>query len=383
MVWFGDVDVPIISDVGTAFNVETVNTNFVDNAPQSYKLYSELEQGTYTVFLNQEIHERSETLSEQRDSLTGMVERHGSEFPINDRSEEGFLLVDAVDIFQTSSEMVDEAEIDTRYLSSDEYKGAIRCNSINITDDFDIEEKSLIPTPSTVSVEKDGISVNPYKTISYSGTDVDYYEYETGTFSWIKNNFDSSYERKIPVRLTSESERIYSTDNVLTDFKIDNVCASVESDSQNNNTIIKNPDGGTVAEVDFTYSDGYTTINTNDIVNVHSTGDETITSFRGYPFFRYDINNRTDFEVNVNSLTEVEEDNHYIVVSNGNGDDVIVVRAEDIGSFTTDNTTVSVEVNGAETSFFVGYVPNNLSYEETARVAFSRGSWRRTFLKND
>lgn len=380
MVWFGDVDIPIISDKGTAVTLETINTNFADNPPQAYKLYSELEQGSYTVFLNQELHCRSETLTEQRDSLLGMVERHGTEFPVNDSSSEGFVLVDFADVFNTPSHMFDEAEIELRYMPYDEYKSAVVCNAENATQEFSVNKNSLYATPASVNVQKNGQNITPQHSIDYSGTTVDYYGYSNlDTISWTQNTLDSTVEREIPVRLYSPN-RIYSTEKNIDDAEIDNEIYSLNIDASKNVTKLS-VDGSVFAEIDYTHSVGYIEKNENDVVSVTSIDGETISSYRGYPVAEYEVT-RNNFVVGIDSPSVVTQEDYYVVVENADGVEVIVIRSIDGGAISVDANGVTMPSNGNKNSFFVGYVPDNLPAQEIAQSAYSRGSWRRTFVTN-
>lgn len=382
MTWFGDVDVPILSDKGTAVTIETINTNFVDNPPQSFKLYSTLEQGSYTVFLNQELHERSETLSEQRDALLGMVERHGTEFPVNDSTSEGFVVVDTADIFDTPSQMFDECEIELRYMPYNKYKSAVVCNANAKTNDFDVTESGLFATPSFVDVQKNGTNTSPQYSIDYSGLIVDYYEYsDSDIISWNQNNLDSTVERDIPVRLYSP-HRIYSVEKNIDNAEINNQIVSVELLPSTNNSKISD-NSSVFAEVGYQHSEGYIEENTNDVVSVVSINNEKITAYRGYPFIEYEVEDRADFFVDVDSPSIVTQQDYYIVVQDSSGRDVFIVRTTDEGAFTVDSQGVTVPSDGTQSSFFVGYVPNGLSSQEIAQSAYTRGSWRRTFVRND
>jgi hypothetical protein len=383
MVWIGDIDVPIISSQNSDLILETIDKDFVDNPPQSYKLYSNLEAGTYSFLLVEETHARSHSLQEQRDAMLGMVERHGTEFPINYRSDTGFLIANSLDLFETSSELYDEAEMDVRFMPYDDYKAGLITNAENHSTDFTVTEESLFAVDSSVNVYKNGSLKSGYATITTDDGDVDYYWYSDDTLGLEIDPFDSEYERVGLCRLFS-SGRIYSTRKPIGEFVLNN--SIVKADFANNESVISAFDSNwsEIATVPFAHTDGYVEKNTNDSIICHSTTDESASIYRAIPAVEYGIKNRSKFEVQFTTNSVVSQDNHYIAVSDDSGNEIIVVKGEDVGSdFQVNSDSITVDsIGNEETTYFVGFVPSELTAEEVARASFSRGNLRRTFLKN-
>jgi len=384
MVFLGDVDVPILSEVNTDLISETSDKDFVDEPPRSYNLYSNLEAGTYTFLLTPKLHSRGESFEEQRDSILALVERHGSEFPIDYRSESGFLVANKISYFESPSELIDEVEVDIRYMPYSKYKSAIVANAENYSQDFSVTEESFFGIDSEVVVYKNGSIETAYTNLNTADGDVSYYTYSDDTLSLEIDPFESEFERTALCRLFSNG-RIYSTRKSISDFELNN--SIIKSSFAQNNSVISAYDSQwkEIATIPFQHSDGYVEENTNDVIDCHSTTGESVSIYRSIPTIQYNIDSRTSFDVEFSTDSVVEQNSHYIAVDDPDGNTVLIVKGSDIGdSFTVNSGSVSVEnLNNSEATFFVGFVPDEFTVEEVVRMCYSRGSTRRTFINND
>lgn len=382
MVWIGDIDIPVISDKDTGIDISTINTNFIDENPQSYKLYSALESGLYSVFLNSNIHGRKETLSEQKDSLLGMVERHGTEFPIVDASKEGFLLVDSVDYFETASEMFDEAEISLRFIPYSDYTVGFDLSAYSNNDDFDVPESSLIAFDSSVTVRESGSILSPIYSYTSEDGDIDYYEYSNSN---IKLEFsDFSFEKNSPCRLFSSGKRRYSTNSeVESKFELNNSVIKSEYSSDTSTIYIYNSGWSEIGSVSYPHTAGFPVKNTNQQISCDSISGEQTSIKRGFPLIGYKVFDRSSFSFDFALDAVQSQENHYISATDTSGRELILVRDSDIGSFDSSSSGLSLDnLSGGEIQVYCGFIPSSFSTSDIAQAIYTYGNVRRSFVKN-
>lgn len=382
MTWIGDIDVPVISDKETAVDISNINTNFVDEHPQSYKLYSSLEAGTFTVYLNPNIHKRSEGLSEQKDSVHSMVERHGTEFPIEDSFDKGFVVVDFVDYFETSSEMFDEADITLRFMPYSDYTSSFLLSAFPNNDDFDVPESSLFSVDSSVTVIEDGNTLSPSYTYPSANGDIDYYSYSKNQFKLDISDF--SYERTAPCRLYSSGNRVYSLNKrVQENFEINNSVVKSEFSSDTSTIYAYDSGWSEIGTVDYPHSVGYPMKNENQEVVCNSLSDEETYVKRGLPVIGYKVIDRSDFNFNFSLDTVQSQDNHFISATDSSGNELILIRNSNVGSFSSSPSGLFLNnISGETVNLHAGFVPTGFSASDIAQAIYNYGNVRRSFVKN-
>ena len=382
MPWFGDINIPVISDVDTSIDVNTIDTNFVDEDPRTYRLHSRLESGNYSVFLTENLHPRNETLEEQRDSVLSMVDRHGSEFPVEYEGGRGYIVVDTVNLIQSPSEIVDSAELTLTFLPEDNYtSGWIKWTKDS--SDYNIPNYNFFPISSEVDVIVDGEWKDPSVSINTFGGEVDLYKYSgKSKIRTYISDFSSYFERTSPCRVFSNGNRIYSKLKEIRSFEIENSIISISS--SNNNLDISYYDGSweEVASVSYNHNVAYPERNVNDWVKCRSDTSESVSLSRGSHTSSIEVKDRDAFNVSFDVDSVVSQDDYYMSVLSQDGYKIILVREKDIGTFgTTPTSAFLTGINKRDIKMHVGVVPSELSSEQVAVSALSEGESKRTFLE--
>ena len=383
-VWFGDIAVSLISDKNTDITVDTIEKNFVEGSSQLYKLNSNLESGTYTLFLNSKYHPKDESLRVQRDAFKSMPHRHVTEFPYQDGGEQGYILPESVTTIQTSSEEFDEGQITLRFLDDCQYRPAIDVEAKHFSDDFSPEkEESLIAIPSIVeNVEGEDGSLSP----EYTGK-LDYYTYEDNVIEYDLPDSDfTAAERTSPVRVYdsfSMNERIYSPNRELANSStIENNV--IYSETQTSLEKIYDESKKLLGDVKLDAStSGYLRETGNYYSEIHFHDSYSKSVRRGFPFVGYSFSGKNTFEFSLdNTFLTFSENGYYVVVEDEENNEIIVIATDSDGFWNSDSETVSRENldSTKEYTFFVGYnigIPN----AELARYMYNVGSVKRTLVQ--
>lgn len=390
--WFGDIAVGLVVDKDTDISKDVTEKNFVDEPVQVYELTPNLEAGSYSVFVLEETHPRSETLSEQRDAVLSMPERHVSEFPFAVASDEGHVLVEESNLSITPSEMVDEGEIGIRFMSSDNFRPAYILQAESEDGDFSVSpEESVIPVANAagdVYDESTGNTVSPETpTITTEDGQVNLYKYDSSRNVYSYDRSTSLYgesERVGPVRTyDAGDERIYSSLHQVTSGSYMNN-GRVEAVFNDSSVTLNEYDGTTwnkFGDVDtFTYEPAYL----SDIGNISSTvtfrNDVDVTMKKALPFVRFDFSGKTSFEFSPDeSFTVDSTSNKSVVFTDGtSGRTMALVRNKNDGSLNTTSTTVSWDSLDTSTEYTAFIVLNANTFED---YVFALGNRKRSLVE--
>jgi len=383
-VWFGDIAVSLISDKNTDITVDTIEKNFVEGSSQTYKLNSNLESGTYTLFLNSKYHPRDESLRMQRDALKSMPYRHVTEFPYQDGGEQGYILPESVTATHTPSEEFDEGQITLRFLDDFQYRPAIDVEAEEYSDGFGPDKKeSLIAIPSIVeNVEGEDGSLTP----DYTG-ELDYYAYEDDVIEYDLPDSDfTAAERKSPVRVYDSfpmNERIYSPNRELANSStIEN--DFIYSETQVSSEKIYDESKKLLGDVKLDANmSGYLRETGNYYSEIHFHNSYSKSVRRGFPFVGYSFSGKNVFEFSLdNSFFTFSENGYYVVVEDGENNEIIIIATDSDGSWNNNSGTVSRQNldSTKEYTFFVGYnigIPSS----ELARYIYNTGTVKRTLVQ--
>jgi len=384
MVYIGDIDIPILTEKDTSIDRDVVEKNFVDAPPQRYELIPSLESGTYTALLHEKVHDRNESFAEQIDSVRSLPYRNVSECPIEVSSERGYLAVDVGSISIIPSLQVRESEIDVRFLDFDTYIPAIKCNAQSYSEDFDVTEESVIPIPTFVQeVNKNNTSDTPSFSITAEETTFGYYTYTQGDIlDYIPSDSDiTQVERESPVRLFDGSNnRIYSGSSNFNDFSLSNGVLKFER--QSDTVYVDTWDSGWQRAGNFVLDSdvGYLPDFGNYETTVETISENRISSHRGFWVNRVTITGRNQFQFNVDIDTVDNQTSLYHSVNTVDGYTAILVRGQNEGNINTMTNSILVDnLNSSEEyTYFIGFVPDELTSQEAAEYAFTRGNWKRS-----
>lgn len=372
MVWFGDIDIPIVSNKDTDVSIVTIDTDFVDNPPRSYKLYSTLESGTYEFFLNQDIHQKNETLKEQKDAVLSMVNRHATEFPV----EGGFVSLNTVNHTTTPSEMVDEVSASLHYLDYPEYTLGYKVNSYSESETLSVSDISYIGIPDVVDV------VGESPSFSFASEDglLQYYPYEKTEMLEVDfPTFDSEVERVSPCRCFSGSRRVYSKGEEVNSFTLKNGVVRVDEDTSALQFYFYDSGWVNVASIPFDYNVGYTTLNENKSIELSLIDSDDLRIYRSLPFIKQkQVTGSVEFNTDIDSV--LEQTDEYIVALTLDGYEAILLRSENKGVFNSNSSGIYLDNVISPIDVYYGVVPDSVSREEVKQMALARGRIKRTFV---
>lgn len=390
MVFIGDIDVPIITSKDTSIDRDTIQKNFVDEPPQVYELIPDLESGTYDILLNENVHERNETLSSQMDSIRSLPYRNASECPIAVSDKMGYMAVDTASVSIIPSLEMREASLDGRFFNYDDYNPAIKVNSENKSD-FEVPEESVIPVPwfDTDEIFIDGESATREFEILIEDGYLDFYSYnENQIIDYIASedgNALTSVERVSPVRVfDSQDDRVYSHSKNFHDFTISNGLLECERDG--NEVFVSRWDADQDAWEDvgffeFDSNIGYLSEIGNYESSIKTASENSLTSSRGYWVNEVTISgmDRFDFSVDYDE-TGVEDGGLYHTVETVNGYTAILIREKDEGFLHTYTNSMTVDTLDPEEEykFYVGFVPDEITSDQAANYAVAKGNWQRS-----
>lgn len=384
MPYFGDIFIPWLTTKDTSISRDVIEKNFVDAPPQVFELNNNLESGTYSAILNEDVHKKNESFSEQTDAINSMPGRHVSEFPYAVGGDKGHIVVENSTVEITPSNVIRRAELDIRFLSSDKFKPAASVEASEASSDFTVTPiESVYPIPADATVSK-----NPEVTVSTRDGDVDFYKYSTReNISWTLPSDYASVERVSPTRLyKSNDERVYSD------------LPAVENNSYFDNGLLKatlkDPtdisyyDGSwvKVGDIDVQGGSGYASEYSNDETEVSFASNSYYYSiYRGLPVVEVNISDSSLTFTSTENITSADTSNLYYSTAtmDSSGYELILIRESSDGSISvnSDNITLSGLDSTNEYTIYVGVVPSEMNSENLARWVFNRGSWRRTMVQ--
>ena len=392
MTWFGDIYIPMVVDKSTDISRDVVEKDFVDSPSQVYELNADLESGTYSVFLNEQLHERDEEFSEQRDAILSMSSRDAAEFPFRLGGDIGHIMVESSTASITPSEQVEEGEITLRYLDKEDYIPAFITRSMPFDGDFDVEtepHESILPISSDSNVHRETVEY----TIESDDGDLDYilYDDERDVISYEnpESDFDSP-ERVAPVRVFQDGERIYS--DLISFFEDDDIHIT--------NSLIKLDVEDNIYMEDFesdlsfgfynfeststSRTPSYISKNGNFETEIVFPGENySLEVLKGFIGYWLHFNEPGEFLYECESQIESIEDSgdFYVIVRDSLGIEYMFVNNR-IGNFQFSGTTVFFNyTDEASASFFVGIVPDAIEGGDLARYIYNRGLVKRTFVQ--
>ena len=390
MPWFGEIFVPWLTDKDTSIDRDTVEKNFVDSPSDVYDLTPSLEAGTYNIILNEKVHEKNESFSEQKDAVLSMPSRHGTEFPFQSASDQGYVVVENASVTTFPSLETREGEIELRYLDKNTFSPAVKVNPVKFDkDEFgtDVEPvETLFALPSSISVSN--LTAN-YTVTSLEG-DVDLYVIDSKTVAeYSEDTFDksTSQNQSICRLFDSGNNRIYSGSPV------------VDNGSELDNSLIRSTYNGTESVVEFydgsnwisigstqlPFNEGYAQENENKEVSVRFRNDNESTIYRGISAVEYKFSGETDFTFDAtNSVTEQSLNSFYgHWQDDSTGEDIILVRTSSDGSFFTNSGTFGVNslTSTKEYTVYLGVVPSSVSVSDYVRYIYNIGNRTNTFVQ--
>lgn len=391
MVWIGDIDIPILTEKDTSISRDTIEKNFVDSPPQVYELTADLESGTYSAYLHEDLHSRNETFEEQIDSVISLPDRHVTECPISVAGDEGYILIDSVTSTVTPSRELREAEMDLRFFDNDVFRPAIDLLPQRFSDTFlPTPEESIYPLPSSVQnvVDSNG-SITPEYTISTEDGDIDLYLYSgDNIFEYDQPSDFASAERVAPVRLyqSLNGQRVYSDEKTIgTGCILENGLLRGEFNDTQANIHYYDGSWGQVGDVNVGAADGYSPENMRETIELSFVDSFNVFEFRGLPVFRFDVDSVTDFTFNGSETLSTGDTstNWFRTVTDASNREIILIRTSEDGSFYDDGSVLRVEnlTSGTEYTFFIGVVPGNIPAADFARYIYCRGTWKETLVQ--
>ena len=387
MVWFGDISIPYLTEKDTSISKDVVEKNFVDEPPQVFELTADLEAGSYSLILNEKIHEKNESFVEQEDAVLSMVSRHGTEFPFQSAGDSGYALVESANVTTFPSLEIREGEVEVRFLDANDYRSAVRATPDSLRNAaFDSDAtpvESYVAFPSQVEI----FGLNADYTLSTADGSIDLYTFDEKTIFEYDELEERHESQQIAIcRLfNSDDERLYSDSRV------------VDNGSYISNSLIRNTYNETEAALEYyngtwneigstqlSFDDGYGLTNENDEVTVSFINGNQASLYRGFSVVRYDFTDESSFEFeSTKSITEESIEDYYAHYVHEDGYDLVIVRTSADGSFFDDGNIFGVQdlITSEEYTFYVGVVPENITVSDYARYVYNFGSRERTFTQ--
>jgi hypothetical protein len=383
MPYFGDVMIPWVTDKDTSITKDIVEKNFVDKPPQVYEITPDLESGTYSAILNETVHDKGESFEEQQDAVLSMVSRHGTEFPFDVSGDDGYISVSSATTSIDPRQEIREAEIDIRFLDSDDYNGSIVANPFPYRGgsyDSQVEpHESFLAFPSSINV----VGKTPEHTLSASEGDIDLYIIsQKEVVEYEENGLDSQRE-SICRLFNSKDERLYSDSRV------------VDSNSTVNNTLLRCTYNSISADIEFydetwesvgsvqlPFNQGYASDNTNDNVNIIFRNGNESEVRRGFSFIRFSFSNESSFDFD-SDATLISDEDFYAHWEDSSERDIIIVRTSSDGNFYTDASQLGIDSlsSSEEYDVYLAVVPSEIAVDDYARYVYNIGSRRRSFVQ--
>lgn len=421
--WFGDIAVGLITDKDTDISKEVVEKNFVDKPVQVYELTPNLEAGNYSVILLEKTHPRTESLKEQRDAILSMPDKHVSEFPFNYGGDKGHVLVESSSVSITPSQMIDEGELNIRFLEDDDYKPVIDAkaefNSSNFTptasNENNTSPESVLPIPSySENILKNGISVSPEFTLGTDQGDLEFYLYGNERTRFEYDLADETYtlpERVAPVRVydairdgsgsygenygndygsLGEAKKVRRVYSDMFSFKgsaiIDNrKIISFPDEDKSEIYAYDNSDVYLIAETNLTPEfPGYISENGNYKNTIEFIDGITTTVYRGFPVVHYSFTDEGRFKYKTDlGLYDGSDGDYYYTAKDGNDNTVVVIRNSNDGEFVENHHDDFSEIiwesinPNEEYEVFSGIVPSSVDVDDFTRWIYNIGDVNR------
>ncbi len=387
MTWFGDIDIPWLTDKDTSITKDVIEKNFVDEPPQVYELTPNLEAGTYTLILNEKYHNKNESMSEQEDAVLSMVPRHGTEFPFAISGDKGYALVESASVTTTPTLEIRNGDVEIRFLDIEKYRSAVKTkpkplprSNFNTSSD---PIESIIAFPSNLDI----IDYNSDYTVSTEEGNIDLYVFSDRTvFEY--NELDNVYESQqiaICRLFNSDGERLYSDSKVI------------DNNSYISNGLIKNIYLNDRADLEYydgewndigssliPFNDGYASTNENDEIECQFVNGNRSSLYRGFSVVRYDFTDESSFEFEpYKSFTKESVEDYYSHYVDEDGHDLILLRTSNDGNFFNGDDVFGIEnlFTSNEYTVYVGVVPENIPVSDYARYVYNFGNRERTFTQ--
>lgn len=389
MVSFGDIEIPWLTSKDTSISKDTVEKNFVDETPQVYELTADLEAGSYSAILNENVQSKNESFEEQQDAVLSMVSRHGTEFPFQASGDNGYILVNSASVNTFPSLEIREGELSVRFLEQSDYYSAIKAYpQSHPNGDFDASadpEESFIALPSSLNV----INTTSDYTVTSEDGDLSLYTFSGDTvfeFEQDSNDITLSQTHSICRLTNSAGERIYSDKRVAdVGSDVQNGLVSVSLDSSSSPVDYYNGTSWvSIGTTQLPFDDGYAHENSNDEIVVEAINDNRASIHRGFSTVRYDFEGQTSFDFTpATSFTEQSVNDYYAHWQDGNSRDIIIVRTSSDGSFYTGTDNIGIQnlTDTTRYSVFVGVVPGSITVSDYARFVYNYGLRNRTFTQ--
>ena len=387
MVYFGDILIPYLTEKDSSISKDVVEKNFVDEPPQVFELTADLEAGSYSLILNEKIHDKDESFVEQEDAVLSMVSRHGTEFPFQSAGDSGYALVESANVTTFPSLEIREGEIEVRFLDEDDYRSALKSTPDSLRNaDFD-EDATPVESYVAFPSELDVIGYNADYTVSTSEGNVDFYTFDEKTIFEYDELEERHESQQIAIcRLfNSDDERLYSDSRVVDNGSY--VSNSLIRNTYNESEATLEYYDGTWNEIGSTqlpFDSGYGHTNENDEITLRFVNGNQSSVYRGFSVVRYQFDGETSFEFNPStSFTEQNVTSYYSHYNDGDNNDLILVRTDSDGQFFDDGTVFGVQnlSTGSEYQVYVGVVPEGIPVDDYALFVYNFGRRERTFVQ--
>lgn len=409
MPYFGDIFVPWITETDTSITKNTVEKNFVDEAPEVFEITTNLESGSYSLIFNEDQHPRQESFTEQKDAVRSMPTRHGTEFPVEFAGNKGYVVVNGSTVNTTPSEEIQEGEINILFLDEEDYKAAFKVRSFSAKDPFDTPDpdsdyQGILALPQEAQNVTSDFGISPDFSIEGEDGVMGFYDYERfqQTISYDPPSDDfTALPRINPCRITDSSgNRVYSDKAIQSGSVISNGVARVER-TISDNFAFEFYHGGDWILIDELVDDifnseyGYASINENMEVVVDWTEQVSVRMLRGHPMFELQLtgsfvekpeSNFISFFYGDTLIDENvgDDENQYIVVEdNDTGLQAFITAFNDINlSWNDGEFTISGRFDeDVDYSFHIGIIPPEVNYLTYIDRLYNLGSYQKTFVE--
>jgi hypothetical protein len=113
---------------------------------------------------------------------------------------------------------------------------------------------------------------------------------------------------------------------------------------------------------------------------VETISENRLSSYRGFWVNRVTVTGRNQFQFNVDIDTVDNQTSLYHSVNTVDGYTAILARGQNDGNINTMTNSILVDnLNSSEEyTYFIGFVPDELTSQEAAEYAFTRGNWKRS-----
>lgn len=134
-------------DIGQSVPTETVPDP--DGRPRVESFRADLSQGTISFLLHPDAHPDNESVEEQRDAVTSLVQRKAATLPFEQFSERGHLSVQSVSIPKMSARII-TGDMTIRYLPANLYQPSIFPRPKVLPNDFGVSASGVVAAPVSI-----------------------------------------------------------------------------------------------------------------------------------------------------------------------------------------------------------------------------------------